>query len=546
MGTEKGRDSEEQGPLLNSRWCLLALVLFIALEFVANYATGVYLGQRGILFYPPYRTKVTLAVALSMLRDPPTQHYMAYDSILRSLASHDITDPATDADVPRVEAAFNNRSLVDRAIRDALEVPIDPTKESEAIHANDVVFSDYLHFSFLLFGATGTALYDFYFFLLFISLTAFVFEFRERPFALFLGSTYLALHLWLVCYSADLGPLIPGPKLSSVANSRGFSGLALLPAFHLIFMMCVETKLSVRSIVTAAVQSFLLGFLLLCRLDVIWEILAVLLLGGVLAARIFVREELAIRFRPARAMLVWPAVCLLIVVIASAQRQEFVMGSAHSKTAGVHLVWHVVLAGLLLPNRALLEEYTGLRGAEAKNILNDDRLPCVAILHTFHREQQSDGRMPRLCDDYIDLTNGIAERFEPLERKLAFQIVYHHPVTVALGLVAKYLDQWRDYREHDAFSPRCLVPGLLLILVGAAIFVMSAPERIWRREEVARASVVVPIIMLAALAPPSAWPSPLSVGTFMVYFGLAVFATLWGLWVFLRNRAARRFIGMKQ
>ncbi|HTW51506.1 MAG TPA: hypothetical protein VME45_06390 [Stellaceae bacterium] len=57
------------------------LLIMIAVAFLLNFAVGVGTGQRQTLFYPMYRLRQTLAVALSIYRDPPLFGYRAYGSI---------------------------------------------------------------------------------------------------------------------------------------------------------------------------------------------------------------------------------------------------------------------------------------------------------------------------------------------------------------------------------------------------------------------------------------------------------------------------------
>ena len=114
-----------------------------------------------------------------------------------------------------------------RRVKTTTITPIDPTLPPQLIHGNELGYADYVYAAFRLFGPHFASLYYFYFVLLGIGCILFIVEFRASPFLVFLLSVYLAGLFFLQNYAAS-----QGDQLATLANSRLFDALSLLPAMH--------------------------------------------------------------------------------------------------------------------------------------------------------------------------------------------------------------------------------------------------------------------------------------------------------------------------
>jgi hypothetical protein len=163
------------------------------------------------LFYPSYRTTQSLAIALSMMRQPPAPGYQAYDAIVDELKADGFTQETW-------ETTARDAVAVNRAIDAALGVSLQPGARTQTMQANDVGYADFMFLAFRLFGAKLSSIYYFYFLVLSISVLAFMAQFHRSRFMLFVLSLYLTAHMFVIAYCTGFGLAI-----ASVANSRTFS-----------------------------------------------------------------------------------------------------------------------------------------------------------------------------------------------------------------------------------------------------------------------------------------------------------------------------------
>src|SRR5262245_2209624 len=259
-----------------------ALIVLALLSLFASYHEGRVLGQDNRMYSPPYRWRQSLVIALSrLLPDDPSRRYSGYSSIENYFTENGLAlfehergfDPAAPQRWLKIQADGNR---LNEMIAHALKVPIDHALPPALLYANELGSVDYVHLAFRLFGPTVDSLYKLYYLLLAFSCALFVVQFRRSPGRLFLLCAYLAAHYFMITV------YIPNSlwQLATVHNSRFFSALGLLPALHLICIaLAPKEPLTRMTLATATGQAALLGFLTLCRLEVIWELAAVTFAG---------------------------------------------------------------------------------------------------------------------------------------------------------------------------------------------------------------------------------------------------------------------------
>src|SRR5262249_35093146 len=122
-----------------------------------------------------------------------------------------------------------------------------------------------------------SSMYYFYFVLLGSSCLAFVIEFRRSPFLMFVLLLELAGIGFIENYARTRGV-----EMASVANSRLFEALALVPAVHLLALIWRRGPPHVTTAVIAAGQACLLAFLAECRTTTRWQLVMIAVAAFVL------------------------------------------------------------------------------------------------------------------------------------------------------------------------------------------------------------------------------------------------------------------------
>jgi hypothetical protein len=497
-------------------WRRTALLLLIAVAFVVNFAEGISLGQRGALFYPMYRTRQTLAVALSMLRDPPAPGYYAYSSIVSLLERRGIrfTDNADDHN--RITSLFRNAEALDDSLREALKVQIDERQQYETLKGNDLGYADYMYLAFKLFGLHTTSIYDLYFALLLIGAIAFAVQFHRSSAMLYLLSVYLAVHLFVLnyCVLGYHGDI--APRLGSIANSRTFSGLALLPTMHLMALILLGVKFNVRPALTALVQSLLLGFLILCRFDSAWELAAIVGTASLVAAYSTIRCLTGSMHWSAAAARLWPLVLVLIVYSGMQMREEWAAGPLYDKDSLRHVVWHEALAGLLSYDQALMSKYTA--GLTAND---PDKLACQAVNYYLDHSSTEPSTALFNCVTSDGTRSGEAGVFDSLARRMVVLIIAENPIAVLRELKTKFVAQIELF---NAFQPLALtnIRDPALLWLATTLFFASFGASALNWQSVLYFVGATAVVLAFALACPAIFPTDLAIGTLMSYVMAAV------------------------
>ena len=164
------------------------------------------------------------------------------------------------------------------------------------MQGNELGLVDYTYWAFKLYGISINALVLFYFTLLFVSAALFFVTFRRSRFCLLLLMLYLAAHYFALDYAQTRA-------IIAIQNSRFFPVLALLPALYLLLLVVTPTRPTLAVVAMAAVQTFILMFMVFCRTQTYWEILAIVSRGrrrhriAAAAASLVPRQPVAVGHR---------------------------------------------------------------------------------------------------------------------------------------------------------------------------------------------------------------------------------------------------------
>src|SRR5262249_52589112 len=158
---------------------------------------------------------------------------------------------------------------MNQLLLDASRAPIDATLPPVTLTGNELGLADFFYWAFRIFGLNLNSLVLFYFSILFVSVLTFFLTFRRSPFCLLLLMLYLIARL-----SPSNFP--PFGLFKPTHTSRFFSILALLPSMHIFLLLLRREPAHPANVAGAVVQTLILFFIVFCRTQALWQVLAIL------------------------------------------------------------------------------------------------------------------------------------------------------------------------------------------------------------------------------------------------------------------------------
>ena len=459
---------------------------------------------------PVYRWRESLAIALSRMQTPPLHGYLAYRSIRNHLVEHGLSLVAGEADAistpDQRRALVRDQARMNQLIQDASRVPIDPGLEPVILTGNELGLADYFYWAFRIFGLNVKALALFYYSILFVSVVLFFMTFRRSPFCQLLLMLYLAGHLFAVNYATI-------PLIQVIHNSRFFPVLALLPAMHILLLMLRREPASLANILAAAGQAFILLFLMFCRSQVSWQVVAILA-----SALLVVRFRDVWRALPqprhwpgtiaTAARDTWPALLVLCglagYIAYSSRAPDPGFYGSESKT---HVFWHTLYVGMISADRELTSRYG--YGEEPYS----DSMGYFAAMHDLRGRNEVPPGLAEVVDGVVNInilkSTGAYDR---VVRRIFFQVVAEHPWLVLRSfLVGKPKDQFSILFGERAgqSTPVPKVPQLwdwrvyievLVLGSGASLLALFAGATFPHRNRLREAAIaLVPLVICSAM-----------------------------------------------
>jgi hypothetical protein len=517
-----------------SRPLQLALVLLI---FCLTVGHGIVIGNYDVGFHPMYRLRQTLAVAISRMQVPPAHGYLAHQSVIDALDQNGFAifpnDKGSHLDVAGWTELFADPARLDAALKQATTTPIDPSLPPQLIRGNELGYADYVYAAFRLFGPHFASLYYFYFVLLGAGCILFILEFRASPFLMFLLSAYLAGLFFLQNYAIS-----QGDQLVTLANSRLFDALSLLPAMHVFLTIWLRLPLRKLTVATVAGQSALLAFLIDCRTTSLW-LIAMIVAGSavmVIEGRNGWLSER--RWREVYLAAGWPAA---IAVALLALQMAFIGVDADKRYRSeteYHLIWHEVLRGMLASNLELQRIYVG-KVTELDD--QTDQIAYDAVMKDINARDDDTSSIAYRKNGYIhiDLDRSYLA-YDHLARSLALRMMIAHPLLVGESILEKFAEQINWFTLHGAMRGANLASAAGFTAVAGLLWLMRGGVRTPDRR-LLRGTAAATIVLACALAPPLIAPSNLSVGTLLAFL-IAASAGLFAL-IILAVRLAEKLLG---
>ena len=452
--------------------------LAVAALFAINVLHAYQLGFQSRMYDNPiYRWRESLVIALSRMQPQPLHGYVGYGSILSYFTQHGLALMGGEAyplPTPAQRAALvADGARMNQLMKEASEVAIDPKLAPVILQGNELGLIDYTYWAFKLYGISINALVLFYFTLLFVSVALFFVTFRRSRFCLLLLMLYLAAHYFALDY-AQTRPII------AIQNSRFFPVLALLPALYLLLLVVTRARPTLAVAAMAAVETFILMFMVFCRTQAYWEILAIVLAAVVVTGLRPLRRALfRVRHWPSAigksVYETWPAALAAAGVIMllgySALAPDKALYSAESKA---HLFWHDFFASTVGSDPVLYAIY----GYNLPPF--SDTISYVAALRDLRGRNDGASPVAEVVDGVLDIdiwkSNGA---YDAQMRQLYFRVVREHPWLVLRSFligkpqaqIRRFLDTPELWNWHNYVIPfvLALAATVLALTFGAPL-----------------------------------------------------------------------------
>jgi hypothetical protein len=480
-----------------SRTVIAIFALAVAALFAINVLHAYQLGFQSKMYDNPiYRWRESLVIALSRMQPQPLHGYVGYGSILSYFTQRGLAlmgGEASPLPTPAQRAALvADGARMNRLMKEASEVVIDPKLPLVILQGNELGLVDYTYWAFKLYGISINALVLFYFTLLLASVALFFVTFRRSRFCLLLLMLYLAAHYFGLDYAQT-------PGIIAIQNSRFFPVLALLPALYLLLLVVTRARPTLAVVAIAAVETFILMFTVFCRTQTYWEVLAIFLAAIVVTGLRPLRQALFSVSRWPSAIgksiyETWPAALavagVIVLLVYSALAPDKALYSAESKA---HLFWHDLFASTVSADPALYAIY----GYNMPPF--SDTISYVAAIRDLRGRNNGASPVAQVVDGVLDIdiwkSNGA---YDAQMRQLYLRVVREHPwLVVRSFLIGKPQAQI----QHFFATPELwnwhnyVIPFVLALAATALALTFGAPLPTIRT---ALKGVAVAVVVFAA------------------------------------------------
>jgi hypothetical protein len=359
----------------------------------------------------------------------------------------------------------------------------------------------------------------FYYLILAVSLLLFVVTFRKSPFAMLLVMLYLVGHAYMVDYAN-------GPLIVTVHNSRFFPVLAVLPAMHLLLLLVRGDRPTLQTVAVAAAQVFIYGFLVFCRLEAVWEGLAIVACACLVAGprslwpALRSREPAMPAFRGAM-LAAWPGILVATGLLGVGVYSEVALDRRYYRTeTRTHAFWHPLFAGTVGASPALSKIF--MEGPRDYT----DNVVYFAVRADLRARDEAPPEIAYRQDGtiHIDAMKNMGV-FDRLARRVFLDLVRDHPRLVLKSfLYDKPRDQIVMLYRARAVSVRqrwlLIAPLTLVALLVAIQAGVSCPSR----REIGRAFPALLVVAAFSWMPTLIVPSALIVDTILFHLLLLLLA----------------------
>jgi hypothetical protein len=459
--------------------CLgLAVCCLYALSVYHSHALGQY---RTMYDNPIYRWRISIAVALSELHQPPLRGYVAYRSIADYLNQHGLAlmdgEASPMPSYESVEKLIYDPNRLDALFRRASTIPVDYRLSPVPIVGSEKGEAAFYYWAFRLFGIHVTSLWYFYFLLLGVSVLAFFLTFWRQSLCILLLMLYLISHFYLVDVAST-------NIFQTIHNSRFLPVLAVLPSLHLLLLAARWTPPRLGVMILALCQTALLYFVIFGRLQASWQVAAIL------AVTVMTLPYRRLGPQPQNSYssgtglsevtkASWPAILVVFGAVGLMAYEHVALDrTAYAHETASHTFWDPLLVGTVSASPELMQMYS--MGQPPYS----DAMAYTLAEHylVIHRETQS----PIAVTKDGNVVGLLAMRdmaiYDAVLKKVFFEILHAHPWLVIWSFL---------YQKPQAEITLVVRSGILdrgriflssiLLAIGSGILTVACGAKALRR-----------------------------------------------------------------
>jgi hypothetical protein len=320
--------------------------ILTAIIIYSIFTTGVRRGMDHVLSFGPQTEQHALTIAISELRQG-LGSYIGYTSTIEELQKL-MNQGAEGPNDPKLLPNISNGDLINEAIANAVaSVP----RTGFVSHGDlitmvydDLGIVDYIKIAFSIFDFKIQSLYYLFFTVLSLSSAVFLVQYWRKPVA------QVVLLASLFAFILELQTSIFNAEMPTFWGLRHCSTLALVPLWHLAFLLVYRIRLSLTSIVLAVIQVAIVVLAIKTRGSTMWVVIFLALLTAFLAFGAWRRssshERSATRLLKSLAM--WPLMLMLAGLLADKLYTDSRLHPAYftDDIMPYHGAWHSAYLGI--------------------------------------------------------------------------------------------------------------------------------------------------------------------------------------------------------
>ena len=530
-----------------NRLAMIALHVLIWLFLALSFAEGLDLHQTEGMFNPVYRFRQSLAIASTRIIEGSWFNgYLADGAVMVYLRANGMPVLGTEYNgpvpvYPPWLALYKDGRRMDEIISGATKVTLNQDMAPDILHGSEIGVSDYMYFSFVMFGPKMSSMYYFYFLLIGFSTSIFLYSHSRSPPALYALALFMASHYFMVWYAGN------EPLLQQVQNNRFFSVPSTIATAHLVIAAMARKPFSLRSAFPAALQTTILMFYFLCRTEVIWHVwLAGLVPVAVSIAPLgaFFRETFTrwrkagraafalVRTRwwlstriltgatresgTAAAALIrnklWVSAVVLGLFMAVILHLRIAPDHRYREESGVHIIWHEIYTALISAHPKLRELY--LDGYEPYG----DNVGYHAVLEDLRARNDSTPSIAFIQDGkiYIDIMRNMGE-YDSLMKPIVLRVLRNHPREAFEVIFIKMYDQYKIYEKRGVFTPANYPMTFAMAMAAALAYMGTRKHLLPKWCDIKLPACILALALAMSYAPISIATSPYNCGTLILW-----------------------------
>ena len=322
--------------------------ILAALIIYSIFTTGVRRGMDHVVSFGPQTEQHAMTIAISELRQG-LGSYIGYTSTLEELQKL-MNRGAEGPNDPKLLPNLSNGDLINEAIANAVaSVPRVPAfiayGDLITMVYDDIGIVDYIKIAFSVFGFKIQSLYYLFFTLLSLSSAALLVQYWRKPVA------QAVLLASLFAFVLELQTSIFNADVPTFWGLRHCSTLALVPLWHLAFLLLYRVRLSPSAVVLAALQVAIAVLAIKTRGSTLWVVIFLAVLTAFLAFGVWRRsspdERSTIGLMKSLAM--WPLILMLAGLLADKLYTDSRLHPAYftDDIMPYHGAWHSAYLGIV-------------------------------------------------------------------------------------------------------------------------------------------------------------------------------------------------------